>query len=47
MLAAAGIRVIEWPPFSPDLNPIKTLWNDMKDYIQEYYPKVYSSYKRL
>jgi hypothetical protein len=38
---------MEWPPFSPDLNPIKTLWNDIKDYIQEHYPKVHSSYKRL
>ena len=37
VLAAAGIKVMEWPPFSPDLNPIETLWNDMKEYIQENY----------
>ncbi|PMD54575.1 uncharacterized protein K444DRAFT_484133, partial [Hyaloscypha bicolor E] len=36
-----------WPPFSPDLSPIETLWDDMKDYIQEHYPQVHSSYKRL
>lgn len=47
VLAAAGIRVMEWPPFSPDLNPIETLWNDMKEYIQRNYPQVHSSYKRL
>ena len=47
MIQAAGLRVIEWPPFSPDLNPIETLWDDMKDYIQEHYPQVHSSYKRL
>jgi hypothetical protein len=29
--------VIEWPPFSPDLNPIETVWNKMKDYIQEHF----------
>lgn len=44
---AAGIRVIEWPPCSPDLSPIETVWDDMKDYIQAHYPKVHSSYKRL
>jgi DDE superfamily endonuclease len=47
VIAAAGLRVIEWPPFSPDLSPIETIWDDMKDYIQEHYPKVHSSYKRL
>lgn len=32
-----GIIYIEWPPFSPDLNPIKAVWNRMKDYIQLHY----------
>ena len=47
VIAAAGFRVIELPPFSPDLSPIETLWDDMKDYIQEHYPEVHSSYKWL
>jgi hypothetical protein len=47
VIKAAGIRVIEWPPCSPDLSPIEMIWDDMKDYIQEHYPKVHSSYKRL
>jgi hypothetical protein len=47
MIKAAGIRVIEWPPCSPDLSPIKMIWDNIKDYIQEHYPKVHSSYKRL
>ncbi|SRR6266487_6271148 len=42
-----GIQPIYWPPFSLDLNPIETLWNDMKDYIQEHYLEVHRSYKRL
>jgi transposase len=32
-----GITVISWPPYSPDLNPIETVWNIMKDWIQEHY----------
>ena len=47
VIAAARLRVIEWPPFSPDLSPIETIWDDMKDYIQEHYPRVHSSYKKL
>ena len=47
VITAAGIRVIEWPPNSPDLSPIETIWDDMKDYLQEHYPRVHRSYKRL
>ena len=47
VIAAARIRVIEWPPCSPDLSPIETIWDDIKDYIQQHYPKVHSSYKKL
>ncbi len=35
--AARGIYPIQWPPFSPDLNPIESVWDDMKDYIEDYY----------
>ena len=46
VIVVAGIRVIEWPPCSPDLSPIEMIWNNMKDYIQEHYPRVHGSYKR-
>lgn len=29
---------IYWPPFSPDLNPIESVWNWMKDWIQDRCP---------
>ena len=32
-----NVKVIYWPPFSPDLNPIETVWDWMKDYIEEHY----------
>lgn len=31
-----GIHVIDWPPYSPDLNPIEWVWNKMKDWLMEY-----------
>lgn len=36
-LQERGINTMTWPPFSLDLNPIETVWNWMKDYIQHKY----------
>jgi len=45
-LQERGIIVIFWPPFSPNLNPIKRVWHIMKNYLQDNYPKN-MSYNRL
>jgi len=46
-LEGMGIKPIFWPAKSPDLNPIETLWDRIKDYIQEKYPQIHRSYPRL
>ena len=37
LLEALAIAVCKWPPYSPDLNPIETLWKHMKEYLQAKY----------
>ena len=38
-LAKRSIYPIAWPPYLPDLNPIETVWNKMKNFIAEKYSK--------
>ena len=42
-----GIYLIFWPAYSPDLNPIETVWMEMKDWLQVNYPQTTTSYDQL
>jgi hypothetical protein len=35
-----GVEVIEWPPYSPDLNPIEHMWKFLKEKLNDDYPEL-------
>ena len=34
-----NMPMILWSSYSPDLNPIETIWDKMKDYLQDNFPE--------
>ena len=35
-----GIEVEEWPPYSPDMNPIEHVWKKLKKWVHEHHPEL-------
>ena len=33
-----GIETMDWPPYSPDMNPIEHAWRRLKQRVEELYP---------
>jgi len=40
-LVTQGIRVLKWPPISPDLNPIKIVWAWLKQEVYKLVPNLH------
>lgn len=36
-LQEARVNLVDWPPYSPDLNPIENIWSAMKRWINDNY----------
>jgi len=42
-----GVDVIDWPAWSPDLNPIEELWNDLKSRVYGRHPQSMDELERF
>lgn len=37
---AHGVTILDWPPYSPDLNPIENIWKILKENIYKADPEL-------
>jgi transposase len=45
-LVEHGMDVIDWPPYSPDMNPIEYCWAWIKEWINNTYPELIYTTKK-
>jgi transposase len=46
-MAQHGIPVMAWPPYPPDLIPIESMWDKLKEYISTYHQEHVTNYELL
>jgi transposase len=46
-LTQHGIPVMAWPPYPPDLVPIESMWDKLKEYISTYHQEYVTNYELL
>ena len=38
LLWQANVKLLDWPPRAPDMNPIENMWSEVKRTMQETWP---------
>jgi len=38
LLRQANVKLLDWPPGAPDMNPIDKMWSEVKRKMQETWP---------